>query len=186
MRLANMTDHRIAAAAAAPRHALLTYGAVLVLAAAADLLTKQIAVASLGADTVIQLFDRLSLLVVFNTGSAGGVMIGPYTWQLNVLVTLAALGLITMVAPSLIAIDRRARLALGLVAGGALGNLASMLFGPIGVADFIGLHLAGDTVMVMNVADLELWTGALMLMPVVLTLLRAIRAERSGALLAEG
>ena len=150
----------------------------MVLAAAADLLTKQIAVASLGADTVIQLFDRLSLMVVFNTGGAGGVMVGPYTWQLNVLVTMAALGLITMVAPSLGAIDGRARLALGLVAGGAFGNLASMMFGPVGVADFLGLHLAGDTIIVMNVADLELWAGALLLLPVVMTLIKAIRAER--------
>lgn len=150
----------------------------MMLAVAADLLTKQIAVASLGSDNVMQLFDRLSLMVVFNTGGAGGVMVGPYTWQLNVLVTVAALALITMVAPSLVAIDRRAGLALGLVAGGAFGNLASMLFGPEGVADFLGLRLAGDTMIVMNVADLELWAGALMLLPVVLTLLRAIRAER--------
>ncbi len=177
MRLANMTVDR--SAPATPRHALLRYGVVMMLAAAADLLTKQIAVASLGSDTIVELFDRVSLMVVFNTGSAGGVMVGPYTWQLNVLVTLAALGLITMVAPSLIAIDRRARLALGLVAGGALGNLASMLFGPVGVADFLGLHLAGDTMIVMNLADLELWAGALMLLPVVVTLVRAIRTERN-------
>jgi len=161
------------------RSSLLDYGALVIAAAAADLLTKWIAVASLGQGSTVELMDRLSLMLVFNTGSAGGVMVGPYTWQLNVLVTLAALVLITVVAPSLIAVDRNARVSLGLVAGGALGNLASMLFGPAGVADFLALRLAGDTIIVMNVADLELWAGALLLLPVVLTLVRAIRAERA-------
>ncbi len=175
-----------ALAASASRNSLLVYLGFATLAAAADLITKQVATATIASGDVIPLFDRLSMMVVFNTGSAGGVMIGPYTWHYNVLVTMAALVLITVVAPSLIAIDRTARLSLGLVAGGAIGNLASMLFGPAGVADFIALRLRGDTTIVMNVADLELWVGALLLLPVVMTLVRAIRAERSSAVLAEG
>ena len=86
--------------------------------------------------------------------------------------------LITAVASSLIAVDRRATVALGLIAGGAIGNLASMLAGPEGVADFIALQLWSDLTIVMNVADLALWFGALSLVPVVVTLVKAIRAER--------
>ena len=160
------------------RRALLAYGVVASFAACADLLTKQLAVSTLGDDRVIQLYDKLSLMVVFNTGSAGGVMIGPFTWHLNVIVTVVALTLITSVASALIAVDRRAVFALGLVAGGALGNLASMLTGPLGVADFIAFELPGNTTIVMNLADLSLWAGALLLAPVVRTLLHAIRAER--------
>lgn len=170
----------------APSRPLLQYGAVLFLATALDLVTKQVAVSSLADGRVVPLLERMSLMVVFNMGSAGGVMIGPYTWQLNVLVTMAALALITMVAPSLIAVDRSARLSLGLVAGGALGNMASMLFGPKGVADFLALHLDNDVTIVMNVADLELWIGALLLVPVIITLVRAIRAERRVGVLAQG
>lgn len=175
-----------AVAASASRTSLLVYLGFALLAAAADLITKQIATSTIAIGDVIPMIDRLSLMVVYNTGSAGGVMIGPYTWHYNVLVTFAALVLITVVAPSLIAIDRTARLSLGLVAGGAIGNLASMLFGPEGVADFLALRLRGDTTIVMNVADLELWVGALLLLPVVMTLIRAIRAERTSAMLAEG
>jgi signal peptidase II len=126
----------------------------------------------------VDLGGRLSLMLVFNTGSAGGLMVGPYTGLLNVFVTLAAIVLIATVAKSLIAVDRRASLALGLVTGGAIGNLASMLVGPAGVADFIALRLSADQVVVLNVADLFLWFGAVALAPVVVTLLRAIRAGR--------
>lgn len=175
MRLASQLSDRLDSPT---RSALLGYATVAAIAAAADLGTKQLAVSALGDDRVIPLAGRLSMMVVFNTGSAGGVMIGPYTWHFNVIVTLVALCLITSVASSLIAIDRRATLALGMVAGGAVGNLASMLVGPVGVADFLAYKLPGDTTIVMNVADLALWCGALLLLPVVRTLVQAIRTER--------
>ena len=81
----------------------------------------------------------------------------------------------------LAAIDRRAIPALGLVTGGAIGNLASMMAGPPGVADFIGIRLSADTTMVANVADFALWSGALLLVPVALKLVRLVRAERAAA-----
>ncbi|MEO7520758.1 MAG: signal peptidase II [Gemmatimonas sp.] len=171
MRLAGSQLERVT------RSPLAAYALVAITAASADLVSKFVAVRLLGEDAVVELFGRLSLMVVFNTGSAGGVMIGPYTWQLNVMVTLAAIVLITSVAKALIAADRRAMLALGLVAGGALGNVASLLVGPNGVADFLALRLTADRTIVMNVADLALWSGALALLPVILTLLKAIRAE---------
>jgi signal peptidase II len=164
----------------ASRSAVSGYLFAAAIAASADLLTKFVAVRLLGEEQVVNLIGRLSLMVVFNTGSAGGVMIGPYTWQVNVLVTLAAIVLISSVARPLIAVDRRAAIALGMVAGGAAGNLASMLLGPNGVADFLALRLASDRSIVMNVADLSLWLGALALLPVMASLIKAIRAERQG------
>jgi signal peptidase II len=155
------------------------YTMVASLTAAVDLASKQVAFATIGLDGAVPLYGRFALMPVFNTGSAGGVMIGPWTWQINVLVTLAALVLITSVVHPLRAISPRATLALGLVAGGAIGNLLSMIAGPEGVADFLAVTLAGDTTIVMNVADLALWGGALLLLPVVTALVRAIRAERS-------
>ena len=160
----------------AARRALIAYSAVAAIAAGADLLTKQAAVSMLG-DREISLIGRLSLMLVFNEGSAGGVMVGPYTWQINVVTTIMALVLITAVASSLIAVDRRATMALGLIAGGAIGNLARMLAGPAGVADFLAVQMSPELTIVMNVADLALWAGALMLGPVVVTLIKAIRAE---------
>ena len=147
--------------------------------AAVDLLAKEVAVRSLGSAGVVPFSDRFSLFVVFNTGSAGGVEVGPYTWQLNVLVTLLAVGLIASVVQAMAAVDRRATRALAFVAGGAVGNLLSMLFGPEGVADFLAIRLTSDTTIVANVADFALWAGAAMLAPVALLLLRMARAERA-------
>jgi lipoprotein signal peptidase len=53
-----------------------------------------------------------------------------------------------------------------------------MLWGPPGVADFFAIQLTPDSTMIMNVADLALWSGSLLLLPVVATLAKAIRAER--------
>ncbi len=146
--------------------------------AAVDLLVKDVAVRSLGSDNVVAFTDRFSMFVVFNTGSAGGVQIGPYTWHLNVLVTLLAVGMIASVVQPMASVDRRATRALAFVAGGAVGNLLSMLFGPDGVADFLAIRLTADTTIVANVADLALWAGAAMLAPVALTLFRLARIER--------
>jgi signal peptidase II len=154
------------------RFAALTAGV-----AAVDLLSKEVAVRSLGSDGVVSLSDRFSLFVVFNTASAGGVEIGPYTWELNVLVTALAVGLIASVVHGMASVDRRATLALALVAGGGVGNLLSMMFGPEGVADFLAVRMLGDTTIVANVADFALWAGASMLVPVAIVLIRKARAE---------
>jgi lipoprotein signal peptidase len=69
--------------------------------------------------------------------------------------------------------------ALALICGGAVGNLLSMLLGPEGVADFLAFRLSSNTTIVANVADFFLWGGAAMLGPVVLVLVRMVRAEQS-------
>ncbi len=160
---------------------LLRYLGVAFLAAAIDWLTKLLVVQRFGVEGGLPISDRFSLLVMFNEGSAGGVMVGPYTWQLNVLVTVVALALITSIVRQLVLVDPRASLALGLVAGGALGNMGSMVLGPPGVADFFAIRLSPDTTIVMNVADAFLWTGALLLIPVAVRLVQAIRTEKRPA-----
>ncbi len=140
-----------------------------------DGMSKIVAVQTLSGATV-SLSDRLALMLVFNEGAVGGFSWGPHTWLINVCLTATAVTMISVVVVHLAKIDRRASLALGLVAGGAAGNLASMLQGN-GVPDFLALRLS-DSAVVCNVADVALWSGALLLVPVVRTLLRAIRAER--------
>lgn len=155
------------------------YAGIAAVACAVDLLTKEVAVRSLGETGLYTLTERLSLTLVWNTGAAGGVSIGPFTWLLNVVVTVLALGLVMSVVRPMAAVDSRSTLALGMVSGGALGNLASIVAGPVGVADFLAVRLTDDLTMVANVADLFLWTGALVLVPVGVTLLRLAREERT-------
>ncbi len=144
-----------------------------------DLATKWVAVRSLGEWGLYTISERFSFTLVWNTGAAGGLSVGPFTWLINVVVTLAALYLVATVVRPMAAVDPRATIALGLVSGGAFGNLFSIVAGPRGVADFIAVRLTEKTTMVANVADLFLWAGALLLIPVGATLVHLVRAERA-------
>jgi lipoprotein signal peptidase len=153
------------------------YAAIALSVALADWVSKSLAVSYL-ADKTHLFGSRLALMLVFNTAGAGGMSWGPHTVQLNICLTALSVLLITGIVAQLARIDGRAAIALGLVAGGAIGNLASMALGPTGVADFMAFRF-GDRAIVCNVADIALWSGALLLIPVVRSLLRAISAEKA-------
>ncbi len=160
------------------RHAVaLRFVAWAAAAVIADLGTKYWAVASLSDRTVV-LSDWFSLMLVFNTGVAGGASIGPYTWAFNVISTLATVALVVSVVLPLARVDGRAAMAMGLIAGGASGNLASLLGEPRGVPDFLAQQV-GESILVYNVADIALWIGAAILVPVTIGLVKAVRAERA-------
>jgi signal peptidase II len=144
-----------------------------------DLMSKHWAVTAL-ADSAVAITDGLALFLVFNSGLAGGASIGPYTWLVNALGTLATVGMVVGAVVPLARVDRRASVAMGMVAGGALGNLTSILGEARGVPDFLALRLA-DVWVVFNVADIGLWLGAALLVPIVLALVRIIRDERRAA-----
>ncbi|MCA0374050.1 MAG: signal peptidase II [Gemmatimonadetes bacterium] len=163
----------------APHDATLRlYTQIALVGCAVDLLTKELAERML-ADHSVALGKHMALMLVWNLGAAGGVQLGPFTATLNVLVTVLAIGMVMVVVRPIAAIDRRAPLPLGLVTGGALGNLLSIVVGPEGVADFLAVPVSADTTIVVNVADLLLWSGSLLLVPVVVRLLAAHRAERA-------
>ena len=143
-----------------------------------DLAAKEAAVRILGDGLSLMPTGRFGLVLVWNTASAGGVSLGPFTYHINVLVTVVALALVMAVLRSMASLDPRAVIALGLVSGGALGNLLSMLFGPPGVADFLVLGLTADTTIVANLADLALWLGSLALIPVIVNLYTMLQAQR--------
>jgi signal peptidase II len=148
------------AAAPSALHAL--FVSVACATAAVDLATKQWAIATLG-DRFVALAPRLSLAVMFNTASAGGVSLGAHTWVINVLATLLAIALTAAIVRPLAHVDRAAPLTLGLIAGGGIGNVASMLMDRAGgVPDFLGVHYDGGAIFV-NVADVALLAGVLLL-----------------------
>jgi signal peptidase II len=155
---------------------VLRFVSVLLVALTLDLASKAWAVTEL-ANGGIVLADRFSLLLAFNTGIAGGASIGPLTWPINVIGTMAAIVLVSSVVLPLARVDRRASLAMGLVAGGASGNLTSLLTEPRGVPDFLAARLQ-DSILVFNVADIALWLGAGILVPITLGLVRTIRAQQ--------
>ena len=153
------------------------FAAIVAIVAAIDLLTKLLASRLLG-ERVVHLLGPVDLALTYNRGSALGISLGAYTWQLNVIATSAALILAVATIRSLTVIDRRAPMALGLIAGAALGNLTSLLVPPAGVADFLSLRVGATTSVIMNVADLAAYAGVALIIRSLLLVRRAITARR--------
>ncbi len=145
--------------------------------AVADLATKALAVDAL-ADGTVALAGPLALHLVYNTASAGGVWLGAHTRELNLVATGVVIGLLVMLVPVLARIDRRSWAALALMAGGGVGNLTSLASSPHGVPDFLAFRHPGGA-WVLNVADVLMLAGLVLLGRTVLVLARAVRAERA-------
>lgn len=148
-----------------PRRLLvLLFGVALVLLAA-DIVTKVVAVANLEGNPPVRLFGGALYLVLFrNPGAAFSLATG-MTWLLAIL-AIVVVGVIVWLAPKL----RSAGWAvgLGLVLGGACGNLVDRLFrapGPLQghVVDFLSLFAPDGSVWpVFNVADSAIVCGGIL------------------------
>lgn len=160
-----------------PTRAIARYLAVLAVVAGLDLLSKGIATMAL-ANGPVSMAGPLDLALVHNRGSAFGVSLGSYTFHLNAVATVGALCLTTLVVQALSLVDGRAPVALGLIAGAAVGNLTSLLVPPAGVADFLSLRVSGEYRVVLNLADVAAYAGLVMTTRSVVMLVRAISAER--------
>jgi len=151
------------------------------LVALGDLMTKQVALLWVGALEARASSAAVRFGVVHNDKGAFGLTAGDYTFELSLTLTLAAIVLIVPVARDLARIDERAPAALGLIAGGAIGNLVSLLFSPAGVVDFIALQRADGAGIVLNVADIGAYAGVAMLMRTTAMVIAAIRRNRQEA-----
>lgn len=140
------------------RRLLFAYScAIAALTIAIDVISKQLTLHSLDTDTRIPLLgDLLGLQVAFNTGAA--FSIGS---QLTPLITL--LGIVASVLLVRAALRTKRRVtaaAVGLILGGAIGNLVDRIFAPPGfgsgaVTDF----LAYGDLFIGNLADVAIGAG---------------------------
>ncbi|MCY7340540.1 MAG: signal peptidase II [Pseudonocardia sp.] len=165
-----MKPEEAAQATAPPRVRVLAALAALVLAL--DVVTKVVAVAQLeGREPVAVLGGLVYLQLLRNPGAAFSLATG-YTWVLSIIM-IAVIVVIVRVA-------RRLRsagwaVALGLVLGGALGNLTDRLFrapGPLEghVVDFVSLFAPDGRIWpVFNVADSSIVSGGILLVLLALT-----------------
>jgi lipoprotein signal peptidase len=142
--------------------------------ACVDLATKLAAGTALADGAPRAAVGPFALQLVYNAGSAGGVLLGAHTRALNLAVTGVVVGLLVMLVPLLARVDRRSTAALALVAGGGLGNLVSLATSSRGVEDFLAWHHAGGAV-VVNVADVAMAAGLVLLGRTLVTLARAVR-----------
>lgn len=145
----------------APRRLVLWVVVLAALVVLVDQVTKIWAVAELeGRETIELLGEWLHLTFIRNEGAALGIGSG-YTWILTIVVTVV----IVFILRSMRKIGSRGwAVALGLLLGGALGNLIDRIFREPGfaqghVVDFIGY---GD-LFIGNVADIAVVAAAVMI-----------------------
>ncbi len=165
----------------APRDTATTaFGGVALLVALGDTLTKQIAMNLVPASgaTLGFLPDRIRLLPVMNDQAAFGIGLGTYTWEINVIVTVATIALIMGVCRDLAAVDPWAPRILGLLSGAALGNLISLTLSPGGVPDFIAITLMGGREIIMNLADMAAYLGIALIGRLVWSILKAMKEAK--------
>jgi signal peptidase II len=129
-----------------------------------DLVTKLIAAATLLRTPGIPVFgDWFQLRLVFNQGAAFGLHVGPYSRWIFFAVALVAVVVLARMSRSSPAGDHFRQLALGLVAGGAAGNLLDRVRSSRGVVDFLDVGIGAYRWPTFNVADIAVSCGAIAL-----------------------
>ena len=150
-----------------------TFIAIAALVVVGDLATKWLAVALWSGETQPLLGGRVAIQVVYNTLGAFSTSLGHLTWEINVATTVVAILLSSAVSSRLAALDATAPATLGLVAGAAMGNLASLVGSSAGVPDFLALNDGRGGALVFNLADVAAYLGIACCARLAWTLIRA-------------
>lgn len=136
-------------------------GSVVVL----DVITKAMAVQALMPQRLPHevLGESVRLTLVYNPGAAFGLHLGPYSRWIFLGLTIGALVILWRLFLSTRPGDWLRAVALGLVCGGATGNLIDRIRSPLGVVDFIDVGIGDMRWPTFNVADMAVSTGAFLL-----------------------
>lgn len=131
---------------------------------AADVASKYAAHTRLPLHTPQEVLGNVFRLTLsYNPGAAFGMSVGAASrlvfTGLTVLIVSFLWQLYRETAPG----DRRRALALGLVVGGALGNLVNRLWSARGVVDFLDVGIGDVRFWTFNVADIGVSIGAVLL-----------------------
>ena len=142
-----------------------TFWSIILCVVVADFVTKALAVAMLVPQHVPrEVFgDWARLTLVHNPGAAFGVSAGPFSRQIFLLLTVVALLVLSKLYRTTAPGDRLRIIALGLVCGGAVGNLIDRIRSPIGVVDFLDIGFRDWRWPTFNVADMAVSIGAFLL-----------------------
>ena len=138
---------------------------VVALIVAIDLATKLLAVSALSPQHVPHevIGTNLRMTLVYNPGAAFGLHLGQYSRWIFMALTAGALVILLRLYQATREGDIARTLALGLVCGGAIGNLIDRVRSPLGVVDFIDVGIRDMRWPTFNVADMAVSTGAFLL-----------------------
>jgi signal peptidase II len=130
-----------------------------------DCATKELAVTTLSPEHTPHAVvgDVVRLTLAYNPHAAMGLPLGTHgRWPLVALGLFITLILVRMLwITPLTSVGRR--IALGLILGGAVGNLVSRVRSPQGVVDFIDIGTSSWRFYLFNVADIAVVCGACLL-----------------------
>jgi signal peptidase II len=137
----------------------------LITVVAVDLLTKLIAAATLAPQHVPHeiIGSHLRLTLVYNPGAAFGLNLGTYSRWIFMALTAGALVILARLYRATRQGDYLRAAALGLVCGGAVGNLIDRIRSASGVVDFIDVGVGDLRWPTFNVADMAVSVGAFLL-----------------------
>jgi signal peptidase II len=139
---------------------VLAAGLIIVL----DAITKYIAELRLGGgETISVVGEWVRLHLVYNRGAAFGLHLGPYSRWIFLVIAIVAVVILYRMSVSSPPGDRFRQLALGLVAGGAVGNLIDRIRSEQGVVDFLDVGIGALRWPTFNVADIGVSCGAIAL-----------------------
>jgi len=131
---------------------------------AADVGTKAAAVSALSRGIPRDVVGSVvKLALVYNPGAAFGLSFGPDSRWIFLVLTACALGVLTYLYRATLPGDALRTASIGLVCGGAIGNLIDRLRSANGVVDFIDIGVGFYRWPTFNVADMAVTTGALLL-----------------------
>lgn len=129
-----------------------------------DVLTKWIVRRSLPLGHPLDVVDEtIRLTYILNPGAAFGLHAGPYSRVVFLVLAVLALGVLAAMAWHTPPGDRVRLMGVGLVAGGAMGNLLDRIRSPLGVVDFLDVGFGSVRWPVFNGADVAVTVGAVVL-----------------------
>jgi signal peptidase II len=137
----------------------------LVMIVVVDLITKLLAVATLSPQHVPHevIGNHVRLTLVYNPGAAFGLNLGIYSRWIFMALTAGALIILGRLYKATRPGDLLRTMALGLVCGGAVGNLIDRIRSATGVVDFIDVGVGDLRWPTFNVADMAVSVGAFLL-----------------------
>jgi signal peptidase II len=130
-----------------------------------DCTTKELAVETLAPEHTPHAVagDLVRFTLVYNQGAAMGLPFGTLGRSPLVAMGLGIVGILLRLLWRTSLDNIHQRVALGLVLGGALGNLLSRVRSSRGVVDFIDLGVGASRFYIFNVADIGVCVGACLL-----------------------
>ncbi len=130
----------------------------------ADLASKLLAEATLLRSASLRVLgDFFQLRLVYNPGAAFGLHLGVYSRWIFFAIAVVAVVVLVRMSRSAEPGDRFRQLSLGLICGGAIGNLIDRVRSPFGVVDFLDFGIGNLRWWTFNLADVAVSCGAIAL-----------------------